>query len=846
MGADGLDRPETGQFGHLLRQYRIAAALSQEALAERAGISARAVSDLERGIKTRPHLETIRLLVDALALNPAERVALAAAARPGTASAARAHHSPQTTPKLRLPIPPTPLVGRNDDIRSIVDLLTQDETRLMTLTGPGGVGKTRLALAATAALEPAFADGAVWVELAPVADPTLVPVTVAHALGITVETSTPIAEALRSRLREQRVLLALDNCEHLREAVSTLAAELLPACPRLLILATSRARLRLAAEQVVPVEPLAVPEEADEGSVDQVIRADAVTLFVQHARAARADFTLTGDNAPDVAALCRRLDGLPLAIELAAARVRILSPAALRALLDERLRLLTGGAVDAPARHQTLEATLAWSYDLLESGPQATFRALSACAGGCTFDTAAAITAHDDPFAALDDIEALVEQNLLRAGDGPDGEFRYAMLETVRDFARARLAEDPEATTIRGRHATHFVEMAEQGDAALSGSNQATWLRRLDADRDNLREAMTWLLASSQQADLLRLASALWTWWSRRGSFEEGRSWLERALALGKAEPVIRAKSYHRLGNLGIDLGDYPMARIMYEASLDVARAIDDRHAIAAALNGLGIVATDTGAYDESRTLHQRALAIRRDLRDTDGEARSLFNLGYVAAQSGNLADARWFHEEALAIERSQGHLTGEAYLSWAIAHIDIREGNTRAAGERLAMSLALFRELGDQLGIGHVLTEQGSLAQAEGEPLRSLPLLLAALDIRARAGDRLGVVICLERISSAAARLDMPRQAALLLGATAAQRQTLGTPLSPYDQSHIELVHCKIGESICSKELDIEFEHGRTLSIADAVSIVQRISDSENVPDLSKYNSLSNLELER
>ena len=358
-------------------------------MAERAGISARAVSDLERGVKQRPHLETVRMLADALELTGPDRTALAVASRPTQRAPSKRDARPPAGVAISrdLPAPATLLVGRSDAAQSAVSLIRDERVRLLTLIGFGGVGKTRLALAIATELRNVFPDGVAWIELAPVSDSLLISGTILGVLG----ESPPRDASLREVLQQRRMLLVLDNCEHLREGTAQLVADLLPYCPELFILATSRSSLRLTSERLFPVEPLSLPEPDPRHSVESVSQSDAVTLFVLRAKAVLPDFSLTPDNAGDIAAICRRLDGLPLAIELAAARVRVLSPATLSAQLDTRFRILTGGAADFPERHQTLHATLDWSYHLLDPSLKASYRALAVFAGGFNLDAAGAV-----------------------------------------------------------------------------------------------------------------------------------------------------------------------------------------------------------------------------------------------------------------------------------------------------------------------------------------------------------------------------------------------------------------------------------------------------------------------
>ncbi len=447
----------TSDFGELLRRHRIAAALSQEELAEKAGLSARGVSDLERGARTAPRLETVRLLADALGLEDHERAALIAARgavptdRPATPRAADVARPP-------LPAPPTSFVGRAGEAAAVVALLARDDVRLVTLTGPGGVGKTRLALRAAHELAAGFADGAAFIDLTPLTEPDLVAPTVATALGVRAAGDRPIAERLVEALRDRDLLLVLDNFEQVVEA-APLVAGLLAACPRLTALVTSREPLRLSAEHVFSVPPLGVPE-ADAGAmVDATAHSDAFRLFVERARSARSDFAVTAANTPMIAEIVRHLDGLPLAIELAAARVATLPPRALLARLEHRLPLLADGPRDAEPRHRTMRDAIAWSNELLSAAEQTAFRRLAVFVDGCALEAIEAVLGPGADALAI--VPSLVGKSLLRQEEGPDGEPRFRMLETIREFGLEQLGARGEEIAARDAHAAYILTLAK-------------------------------------------------------------------------------------------------------------------------------------------------------------------------------------------------------------------------------------------------------------------------------------------------------------------------------------------------------------------------------------------------
>jgi predicted ATPase/transcriptional regulator with XRE-family HTH domain len=618
-------------FGALLRRFRLAAGLTQEALAERAGLSARGIQDLERGSRTSPRAETVRLLADALELQRAE---LIEAAHPELATAG-AGPAARSVPR-RLPIPATPLVGRERQVAAACALLRKSGARLVTLTGPGGIGKTRLALAVAAALAAEFADGVAWVELAPLDDPALVANAIARALGVTEHGERPLPELLAQAVAERHVLLVVDKCEHVLPAMPLLG-KLLAAGPRLSVLATSRSRLRLRGEHDLPVEPLAVPEPdgAKAPPLAGLAGVAAVRLFVERAAEVRPGFVLTPDTAPAVAAICRRLEGLPLALELAAARVKVLAPEALLTRLAPRLPLLTGGARDAPARQQTMHDAIAWSHDLLNEREQALFRRLAVFAGGFTLEAAESVMAvgeapADTQHAAsgtLDLISALVDQSLLRLGEprayDAIGDDRFTMLETVREYALERLACAGETAAVQHTHADFYLALAERADPELTGPGQAVWLERLEAEHNNLRAALAWVIAAEEAESALRLAAALGRFWRMHGHPREGLTWLERALTLSDNLPTAtRAKALEGAGRLVHDQDDPDRAVALYQEALAMWQALGDLQGQARLLDDLGNIAHDRGDFTRAVTLHEQALALAQQAGDRRGAAR--------------------------------------------------------------------------------------------------------------------------------------------------------------------------------------------------------------------------------
>jgi predicted ATPase/class 3 adenylate cyclase len=655
-----------------------------------------------------------------------------------------------------LPIHPTALLGRDETLAEVCGLLSRPDVRLVTLTGPGGTGKTRLSVQVAAELIERFADGAFFVSLAPLVDASLVPSAIAGALGVQDMGSRPILDGLKDYLRGKSMLLVLDNFEQILPAAG-MVAELLAASTDLRVLVTSREPLRLRGEREVVVPSLALPERGRVHSAETLSQYASVALFIERAVAIRAEFAVTNENAPAVAEIFARLDGLPLAIELAAARIRLFTPQAMLGRLERRLPFLTGGARDLPARHQTLRSTVAWSYDLLEPGEQRLFRRLGVFVGGFTLESAEAVCAEGLEVDVLDGVSSLVAKSLLRADDGDEGEPRFRMLATVQELSLELLESSGEAEATRRRHAEQFAEFAERAEPELHGPRQVEWYARLETEHDNLRAALTW--CETADPDLgLRIASALGRFWNVHGYLREGLQRLESALGRSMAPSAARVTALGRAGRLAAMLGDPARARVLTEASLSIALGLADQRAIAWALQTLGfalsyernysvasahykeslaisrpngdlILTTETlgylgaahyftGDHDDAWVTFEEVLTLARQMDHVQGIGLALGFLGRVAAVRGKLGDARALQEQALVYKRQIGNDRSAAVSICAIANIDIAQAQFANAREHLRECLAIFQRVGDWSNVIIALNSMASLERAIGRPV--------------------------------------------------------------------------------------------------------------------------------
>jgi predicted ATPase/DNA-binding XRE family transcriptional regulator len=722
-------------FAERLRSLREAAGLTQEELAFRAGLSPSAVGVLERGARRRPYPHTVRAIAETLGLSEEGRASLLATVPKRGGTAASVEVVSYALPEL--PNPATPLVGREREVEEVAGMLTEKDVRLLTLTGIGGVGKTRLATEVARKAGATFPGGVAFVGLAPLGDPALVLPTIARALGLRESDDRSPEEVLADHLRAKRLLLVLDNFEHLLDAAAGVAG-LIETCPFVVVLATSRAPLRVRGEREYPVPPLALPPSTRSPTEDDVLEAPSVRLFLDQARSVSPGFAITRENAAAVAAICWRLAGLPLALELAAAKVRFLEPATLLSRLDRALSV--AWSRDLPERQRTMRATLDWSHDLLSNEEHSLFRRLSVFSGGFTLSAAEAVGAigkvvDEDVLVLLGN---LVEQSLVTVNTDEGGEgARYGMLEPVRQYALERLEQSGEAEVTRRRHAAFYLGLAEEGDSELRGPQQVRWLDRLEVEYGNLRAVMFWAVDPEiGDAEIAaRLGWSLHPYWWYRGPHIEGRRLVEAVLQRSDLSPTSRAKALVSAGSFAYGHGDYAQSERYCEEGLELSRQVGNKLLSASAGSVLGLVAMSRSDYEAAMSRWEESLRSFREIEEDAGVAQATTVLGMLTLIRGDPDGATPMLEEGLTLAHRIGD-TASAYVAlYALAQVALSLGNHELAVCMLEEGVTLCEEVRDRAHLALFLEMLSAVEAFRGKAQRSTLLLGAAEALQEEVG---------------------------------------------------------------------------------------------------------------
>jgi predicted ATPase/class 3 adenylate cyclase len=719
-----------------------------------------------------------------------------------------------------LPLQPTPLVGREEEVSEVCDLLGGEATRLLTLTGPGGIGKTRLALQAAADLLDDFPEGTFFVPLATVTEAELLLPAVAETLGVREAGEQSLDESLKEYLNERRLLLLLDNFEQILEAAPAVT-DLLGGAPGLKVLATSRAPLGLYGEHEFPVPALTLPDLERPPPLERLMQYEAVGLFVERARAVKPDISITNESALAVAEICVRLDGLPLAIELAAARTKLLPPQAMLARLGSRLKLLRGGARDLPERQRTLRATIEWSYELLDEGEKTLFARLSVFSGGRTLEAVEAVcdTEGDLSVDVLEGISSLLDKNLIGQEEGMESEPRFVMLETIHEYARERLEENGEAEEVRRLHAEYFLALAEEAEPELWGSEDTAWIGRLEAEHDNMRVALSWALGGADVELSLHLAGALGEFWHARGYYEEGKRWLEGALAKGGRAPAAAyVKALDALGWLAIERGDMKGVEAAAEEGLELGtqEGIESTRK-ASFLRMLGATARIRGDHERAKELYEESLAFSREAGDRWGIANALVSLGWAAVVQGDHERGKGLYEEGLVLSRELGSAQPLGDLLIALGYEYLLEGDYERATALNEEAAALLRTRGHRGVLQYALDNLGWAALLRGDHERARKLHEESLVLSRELGNRVIAAESLEGLACTAGARGEAERAAKLFGAAEALREAVGYWQEPRERELREPYLRAVRSQIDEASWESVFAEGQAMTFEEA-----------------------------
>jgi len=838
----------------LLKRHRATQGLTQEALAERAGISVRTIKGMEQGASRLPRADTLARIVVALQLSPEDEAALRdAASKPYLARLAAVgeqHENdhvqqPGRAEWLQGAKPLTALIGREDLIQEALALLGDDATRMLTLVGPPGVGKTRIAVEVAHRV----AEGAirrlehvVSVSLARLSQPSLLLPAIAHAMGLREAPGVSPRELLITALRGQTTLLVLDNFEHLLPAAPDLLV-ILAHCSNVKALVTSRAALRIRVERELPTPPLALTAHTESNTAQppEMRHAPAVELFVQRAQATTPGFALDEQNAPVVAAICRAVDGLPLAIELAASRCRLFTPTALLARLTKRLPMLADRAQDIPPRQQTMRDAIAWSYQLLSMREQGVFRRLAVFVNGCSLAAAEAVCAPGgDAEPILDDLTTLIAHSLLSRTEGVDGAPRVTMLETIREFAQEQLEAEQEQMTAARSHCAYFCSYLTNQRTPQRGPDHGFDPRALEQEYANLRAALAWAIEQGDREAAELLVAGLWRFWYMQGMLTEGNNWTEATIAMSEGadrHTDAFAETLNGAGMLAFRQGKNELAKIWLERSLSIRRQLGDQRLVAATLNNLGLVAADQGSYIEAQHLHEESLAVKRSLglrqdvavslnnlgcilraqghyaealvcfeenlaiqRDAEDVyrlAHALGNLGSLAYTQGEFLRAHRFYQECLDLQRQIGDTQGIALSLLNLAEVAAAQGDVRQALVDGQASLDMFRAFGEPTRMVSALTLLSYLYSEQGDETRAVASMRTALDLYRQVGERRTAHRWLAALALLAQRHALPERAVQFLAVGEAQRMANGAAWSPTESRHHKSMTAQLREDM-------------------------------------------------
>lgn len=740
---------------------------------------------------------------------------------------------PGTRPN-NLPIPRSGLIGREKELATAKALLLRRDVRLVTVIGPAGIGKSRLALEVARDMAEHFPSGVYFVPLAGVSDPALIAIVIAQTLGVRETGDRSPLEALKEYLQNSLgapVLLLIDNFEHM-VAASPILAELMAAGPHLKLLVTSRAALHIYDEHEFPVPPLGLPEAKSLLPLEALSQYPAISLFVERAAAVKPDFKLSEDNAASVTEICAHLDGLPLAIELAAARIKLLSPSAIRTRLASRLQLLTGGARDLPARQQTLRQAIDWSYDLLSAPEQKLFRRLSVFIGGCALEAIESVcdTRQDLGLGVLDGMSSMMDKSLVQQIEHADGEPRFEMLETIREYALGKMMESGEEAQTRRAHAAYCLVLAEEVAAEDTSANQKEWQGRFDLEHENISAALEWLTETRNVEWGLRLGAALFRFWETREYLTEWREWLGKLLRLeGASAPgKVRMRALFAAGVLAAEQGDYAASDTFFREGLEIARRSEDKRSAAVSLNAMAVNARDRDDLAASQALFEESLVLWRDLQDALAVARALSNVANVVKLQGDYIRARSLYQQALSIFEELGDRTG---VAWALNHqgdVAREQGNSEAAQMLYEQSLATFRELKDRWGIAGSLADLGNLAREQGDCRAADSRYRESIEVFHGLEHKRGIARLLECFACSAAAQSESARALRLAGAAAALRHSISAPLTRAEQGKLERGLAPARRALTSPTDRTAWLEGWVMPIEKAVEDVLRPASTD------------------